>query len=398
MTLRYSYRIYPTPGQRIQLGQTFGCVRFVYNWGLDMRSKGWKDGIRIGYPETSGALTVLKKGTDRLWLNEVSSVPLQQSLRHLQTAFVNFFDKRAAYPSFKKKGGSQSAEYTRSAFSFDPATRIFKVAKIGAVKVKWSRKLPSDPSSVTISRNAAGQYFASFVIEVQDAPWEKTGAVVGIDFGVARLATLSTGERIANPKFGAKYAARLAFLQRRLAKKQKGSQGRRRAKIAVAKLHLKIQNCRKDVIEKLTTDLVRRFDTICIEDLNLRGMVKSHSLARSLHDAAIGMASGLLEQKGARYGRTVVKIDRWFPSSKMCSKCGHLLRDLPLQVRDWICPECGAKHDRDENAAVNILAVGQTVTASGGGVRAKRTSVRGAGPRRNSNLQRGLSPAGIPSL
>jgi len=398
MPLRYNYRIYPTPEQCVQLGQTFGCVRFVYNWGLALRSKGWKDGRRIGYPETDRLLTQLKKEPERIWLNEVSSVPLQQSLRHLQTAFVNFFDKRAGYPTFKKKDGHQSADYTKSAFNFDPATRTFKLAKIGALKVKWSRKLPADPSSVTISRNATGQYFASFVVAVPEVHLEKTGEAVGIDFGVARLATLSTGERIANPKYGSKYASRLATLQRRLARKQKGSNGRYRARVAVAKLHQKILNCRKDVIEKFTTDMVRRFDTLCIEDLNLRGMVKNHCLARSLHDAAIGMASRSLEQKGARYGKAVVKIDRWFPSSKLCSGCGHLLANLPLQVRDWTCPSCGVRHDRDENAAGNILAVGQTVTASGGGVRAKRTSVRGAGPRRSSNLQRGLSPAGIPSL
>lgn len=398
MILRYNYRIYPTADQRKQLGRTFGCTRFVYNWGLSLRSKGWKEGLRIGYPETSSALTALKKEPDRPWLNEVSSVPLQQSLRHLQTAFVNFFDKRAAYPSFRKKAGTQSAEYTKSGFTFDPSTRIFRLAKIGRVKVKWSRNLPSDPSSVTISRNAAGQYFASFVVEVLEAPLARTGAVVGIDFGIARLATLSTGERIANPKHGARYAARLALLQRRLSRKKKGSRGRERARMAVARLHQKILNCRKDAIEKFTTDLVRRFDTIYMEDLNLRSMAQNHSLARSLHDAAIGMASRSLEQKGARFGKTVAKIDRWFPSSKLCSKCGHLLSDLPLQVREWTCPECGTRHDRDENAAVNIAAVGQTVTASGGGVRAKRTSVHEANLLRNSNPQRSISPAGIPSL
>ena len=398
MKLRHNYRIYPTTEQQTLLGQTFGCVRYVYNWGLDLRSKGWKDGLRIGYPKTSAALTALKKDSSVAWLNDVSSVPLQQSLRMLQTAFVNFFDKRTGYPSFKKKGGHAAAEYTKSGFTFDPATREFKVAKIGVLKVRWSRKLPSDPSSVTITKNPAGQYFASFVVEVPEVHLAKTGQTVGVDFGVSRLATLSTGERIANPKHGARFAKRLALLQQRLAKKTKGSKRRERAKLAVAKFHQRISDCRKDTINKFTTDLIRRFDTIYIEDLNLRGMVKNHNLARSLNDAAIGMAVLQLEYKATRYGRTVQKVDRWFPSSKLCSKCGHLLSSLSLGVRDWVCPACGVQHDRDENAALNIQAVGSTVSAHGAGVRAVKTLVLKAIPRRSANQQQGSALAGIPRL
>ena len=398
MKLRFNYRIYPTKEQEILLGQTFGCTRFVYNWGLDLRSKGWKDGLRIGYPETSKTLTELKKDPKYPWLNEVSCVPLQQSLRNLQTAFVNFFDKRNAYPTFKRKDGAQSAEYTKSAFTFDPATRTLKLAKIGVIKAKWSRNLPSDPSSLVISRNTAGQYHVSFVVEIPDVHLEKTGESIGIDFGISRLATLSNGERIANPKYGSKHAKRLALLQRRLARKTKGSNRRKKAKLAVAKLHQKISDSRKDAINKFTTDLVRRFDIIYIEDLNLRGMVKNHNLARSLHDASIGMAVQQLEYKGTRYGRTVQKVDRWFPSSKLCSKCGHLLSSLSLDVREWKCPGCGALHDRDENAACNIRAVGQTVSAHGEGVRAVKTSVLKANPRRSANLQTGSSRAEIPLL
>lgn len=398
MKLRFNYRIYPTKEQEILLGQTFGCARFVYNWGLDLRSKGWKDGLRIGYPETSKALTELKKDPKYPWLNEVSSVPIQQSLRHLQASFLNFFEKRTAYPTFKKKDGPQSAEYMKSAFSFDPATRTLKLAKIGNVKVKWSRNLPSDPSSLVISRNTAGQYHVSFVVEIPDVHLEKTGESVGIDFGISRLAMLSNGERIANPKYGSKHAKRLALLQRRLARKTKGSNRRKKAKLAVAKLHQKISDSRKDAINKFTTDIVKRFDTIYIEDLNLRGMVKNHNLARSLHDASIGMAVQQLEYKCTRYGKTVQKIDRWFPSSKLCSKCGHMLSSLSLSVREWDCPSCGAHHDRDENSACNIKAVGQTVSAHGGGVRAVKTSVLKANPRRSANQKRGSSSAGIPRL
>lgn len=398
MKLRYNYRIYPSKEQQVLLGQTFGCVRYVYNWGLALRSKGWKDGKRIGYPETSAALTVLKQDPTLEWLNEASSVPLQQSLRNLQTAFVNFFDKRASYPSFKKKGGYASAEYTKSGFQFDPSTRTFRLAKIGNIKVNWSRVLPSEPSSVTISRNPAGQYFASFVVETPDLHLPKTGEVVGVDFGIARLATLSTGEQIANPKHGTRFAKRLTLLQRRLSRKTKGSNRRGKAKLAVAKLHQRLADCRKDAINKFTTNLIHRFDTIYLEDLNLRGMVKNHNLARSLNDAAIGMAVLQLEYKATRYGKTIQKVDRWFPSSKLCSKCGHLLSSLPLSVREWDCPGCGAHHDRDKNAACNLQAVGQTVSAHGGGVRAAKTKVLDANPRRSANQQRGSAPAGIPPL
>ena len=397
MQLRYNYRIYPSPEQKVLLGKTFGCTRYVYNWGLALRSTAWLSKVRVGYTETSAELTKLKTKPELEWLNEVSSVPLQQALRHLQTAFVNFFAKRSAYPTFKKKGGHQSAEFTKAAFKFNPDTRAFSLAKMGSLKVKWSRKLPSDPSSVTISKNPAGQYFASFVVEVHDIKLAQTGITVGVDFGIARLATLSTGERIANPKYGAKYEKRLARQQRQLARKQKGSKRRERAKLKVAKIHQKISDSRKDAINKFTTDLIRRFDVIYIEDLNLRGMVKNHNLARSLNDAAIGMATQQLEYKATRYGRTVQKIDRWFPSSKLCSnpKCGHLLSSLSLSVREWDCPKCGAHHDRDENAACNIQAVGQTVSAHGSGVRTKRTTVRSANLSRSANLQRDNTPAGI---
>ena len=395
MKLRFNYRIYPTNEQQELLGQTFGCTRFIYNWGLDLRSKGWKDGVRLGYPDTSKALTELKKDPEKVWLNDVSSVPLQQALRHLQTSFLNFFEKRAGYPTFKKKGGYESAEYTKAAFSFDRATRVLGLAKIGPVKVKWSRSLPSEPSSLTISRNPAGQYFVSFVAEAPEVHLAKTGESIGIDFGISRLATLSNGERIANPKHGAKYSRRLALLQRRLARKTKGSNRRKKAKLAVAKLHQKISDSRKDAINKFTTTMVKKFDAIYIEDLNIRGMVKNHNLARSLNDASIGMAVQQLEYKATRYGRTVQKVDRWFPSSKLCSKCGHLLSSLSLSIREWDCPSCGTHHDRDDNAACNIKAVGQTVSAHGGGVRAIKTSVLKANPRRSANQKRGSSPAGI---
>lgn len=341
----------------------------------------------MGYPATDKALTLLKQQPETVWLNEVSSVCLQQALRDLQVAFSNFFDKRAAYPSFKRKEARQSANYTERGFSFDAERRVLKLAKIGALKVKWSRKRIPHPSSIRLIRTASGKYFVSLVVDVQPAPLPETRESVGIDFGISRLATLNNGERISNPKHGAGWQRRLAFYQKRLARCQKGSKRRLKVKRHVARIHEKIANSRSDTLHKLSTDLVTRFDVICVEDLNLRGMVKNHSLARSLHDASIGAAIRMIEEKAERYGKKMVKIDRWFPSSKTCSDCGHIVEQLPLSVREWTCPECGTIHDRDANAAANILAVGQTVTAHGGTVRRTSAKAEGRKTLRSANRQ-----------
>lgn len=377
MHQRWTYRAYPTAEQEHILARQFGCVRYVYNWALAARTKAFRDGGRMTYKDSDAALTVLKRQPETVWLNEVHSVPLQQALRDLQSAFSAFFDKRAAYPSFKKKGGRATARYTKAGFKLTDGRRL-SIGKLGVLRLRWDRNLPSAPSSVTVIREATGRYYVSFVVDAEVAAKPKTGQSVGIDFGISRLATLSTGETIANPKHSYKRGQRLAFLQRQLARKQKGSKRRALAKRAVARCHDKIANSRKDAINKLTTRLVTEFDVIMIEDLNLRGMVKNHSLARSLSDAGIGMAVQMLEEKAERYGKHVQRVDRWFPSSKMCSCCGHILSALPLSVRDWTCLSCGAIHDRDLNAARNILAVGQTVAAHGDGVRAISASAEGA--------------------
>lgn len=387
MKSRWTFRCYPTQEQVEHLNRTFGCVRFVWNWALRARTDAFRAGERMGYPATDKALTALKATPEHIWLNKVSSVCLQQALRDLQVAFSNFFDKRAAYPNFKRKEARQSANYTERGFTFDTQRRTLKIAKIGAIKVKWSRKHIPHPSSVRLIRTASGKYFVSLVVETQPAPLPKTGEAVGIDFGVARLATLSNGERISNPKHGAKWQRRLAFYQKRLARAKKGSRRREKVKRHVARIHEKIANSRSDTLHKLSTDLVTRFDVICVEDLNLRGMVKNHNLARSLYDASIGTAIRMIEEKAERYGKKVVKVDRWFPSSKTCSGCGHVVEKLPLSVREWTCPECGTIHDRDANAAANILAVGQTVSAHGGTVRRTTAKAVGRKPLRSANLQ-----------
>ena len=387
MKSRWTFRCYPTPEQEQHLARTFGCVRFVWNWALRARTDAFRAGERMGYPATDRALTLLKQQPETAWLNEVSSVCLQQALRDLQVAFSNFFDKRTAYPTFKRKEARQSANYTERGFSFDAELRILKLAKIGAIKVKWSRKTIPHPSSIRLIRTASGKYFVSLVVETRAAPLPETGESVGIDFGVARLATLSNAERVSNPKHGAKWRRRLAFYQKRLARATKGSKRRMKVKRHVARIHEKIANSRSDTLHKLSTDLVTRFDVICVEDLNLRGMVKNHSLARALSDASIGTAIRMIEEKAERYGKTVVKIDRWFPSSKTCSDCGHIVETLPLSVREWTCPECGTIHDRDANAAANILAVGQTVSAHGGTVRRSRAKASERKSPRSANRQ-----------
>lgn len=387
MKTRWTFRCYPTPEQESHLNRTFGCVRFVWNQALRARTDAFRAGERMGYPATDKALTLLKQQPETVWLNEVSSVCLQQALRDLQVAFSNFFDKRAAYPNFKRKETRQSANYTANGFSFNAQTRTLKLAKIGAIKVKWSRKAIPCPSSIRLIRSASGKFFVSLVVESPPVALSKTGEAVGIDFGVSRLATLSNGERISNPKHGVKWQRRLAFYQKRMARCQKGSRRRAHIKQHVAKIHEKIGNSRSDTLHKLSTDLVTRFDVICVEDLNLRGMVKNHSLARSLHDASIGAAIRMIEEKAERYGKTMVKIDRWFPSSKTCSGCGHIVEKLPLSVRQWRCPECGVSHDRDANAAVNILAAGQAVSAHGGTVRRKSVKAGERKSQRSANQQ-----------
>ena len=323
----------------------------------------------MNYAATSRALTALKHEPDYRWLREVSSVPLQQSIRQLQTAFRNFFEKRTRYPKFRKKNGAQSAEYTRSGFRFDLANQRLFIAKIGKLKVKWSRRVPVEPTTVTIIRKPSGRYFVSMVLDLQPAPLPKTGQEVGIDFGIRRLATLSNGETVSNPRYLAKYQRKLARAQKDLSRKKKGSKRYEEARQRVARIHEKIANCRDDHQKQIAWRLFNQFDVVYVEDLNLRGMSKNHTLARSLADASIGSYIRRLETKAAMHGKTVVKVDRWFPSSKMCSQCGTL-HDMPLGKTEMVC-DCGNTMDRDLNAAKNILAVGQTESqnARGDGVR-----------------------------
>ena len=363
----YRFRLYPTPEQEQVLARTFGCARFAYNHMLRLRADAWfSRQERIGYHETSAALTQLKKDPEFAWLNEVSSVPVQQALRHLQTAFANFFAKRAKYPTFKRKDGQQSAEYTTSAFKWDG--KVLKLAKMNKpLDVRFSRTIPraAKVTTITVSKDAAGRYFVSMLCDDTVQPKAEVEGKVGIDLGLTHFAILSTGEKIAAPNTFRKHEAKLAKLQRRLAKKQKGSANRKKARLKVAKLHAKIADSRKDFLHKLSTRLVNENQVIAIETLAVSNMQKNRHLAKSISDAGWAEFVRQLKYKSLWYGRELVGIDRWYPSSKRCSDCGHTVAKMPLNVREWACPECGTVHDRDINAARNVLAAGLAVSALG---------------------------------
>ncbi|NPT42340.1 IS200/IS605 family element transposase accessory protein TnpB [Paraburkholderia sp. 1N] len=363
----YRFRFYPTPGQEAILARTFGCARFAYNHMLRLRTDAWyQRQERVGYHETSAALTALKKTPDHAWLNEVSSVPVQQALRHLQTAFANFFAKRAKYPNFRRKDGPQSAEYTTSAFKWDGAS--LKLAKMDApLAIRWSRTIPkgAQVTTVTVSKDASGRYHVSMLCDDAVSAKPEVSGKVGIDLGLTHFAILSTGEKIAAPNTFRKNEAKLAKLQRRLAKKQKGSANRMKAKLKVARMHARTADSRRDFLHKLSSRLINENQVIAIESLAVSNMQKNRCLAKSISDASWSEFTRQLEYKAQWYGRTLVGIDKWYPSSKRCSDCGHTVVKMPLNIRAWTCPECGSIHDRDVNAARNVLAAGLAASAHG---------------------------------
>ncbi|WP_371577345.1 RNA-guided endonuclease InsQ/TnpB family protein [Streptomyces sp. NBC_01314] len=392
----FKYRFYPDDAQAAELSRTFGCVRKVYNLALEARTIAWyQRQERVNYNVTSAMLTAWKKTEELAYLSDVSSVPLQQCLRHLQGAFTHFFEGRTKYPRFKsRKKSRRSAEYTSSAFRYrDGALTLAKMRE--PLDIVWSRPLPegAQPSTVTVSQDAAARWFVSLLCDDTILPAPATASAVGIDAGITSLATLSTGEKITNPRHERRDRARLAKAQRELSRKEKGSNNRARGRVKVARIHARITDRRRDFLHELTTRLVRENQTVVIEDLSVRNMVKNHTLARAVSDAAWTDMRLMLEYKCAWYGRELVVIDRWFPSSKLCGSCGAVRAKLPLHVREWTCG-CGAVHDRDVNAAKNILAAGLAVSACGGGVRPQRESSRTGRSSMKQEPQR--ATAGIP--
>ncbi len=372
----FKYRFHPTDAQAAELSRTFGCVRKVYNLAPAARADAWTRQERMGYGQTSALLTTWKRTEEPAYLAEVSSVPLQQALRHLQSAFAGFWGKRAKYPRFKSKRKSRaSAEYTRSAFRYaDGHLTLAKMAE--PLDIVWSRPLPAGaaPSTVTVSRDSAGRWFVSLLCEDTPAPMPATTNAVGIDVGLTVLVTLSTGEKISNPRHERRDRDRLARAQRALARKEKGSKNRAKARTRAARIHALVADRRRDHLHKLTTRLVRENQTLVIEDLTVKNLLRNHTLARAVSDAGWRELRSMLEYKAAWYGRVLVTTDRWFPSTRLCSVCGTSADTMPLHVREWTCENCGTTHDRDGNAAINLLAAGPAVAACGAGVRAHRES------------------------
>jgi putative transposase len=385
MEKAYRYRVFPTVEQENLLRRTMGCARLVYNKALAARTEAWYEHQeRVSYSQTSSMLTGWKQQEDLDFLNDVSCVPLQQGLRHLQTAFTNFFAGRAKYPNFKKKHQGGSAEFTKSAFRWKNG-QVFLAKCNEALPIRWSRDVPQGctPSTITVKLDASGRWFASLLVDTNIAQLPKTDQSIGLDMGISSLITTSNGDKVTNPRHFKQLRKKLKRIQKALSRKQKGSNNRDKVRLQVARVHAQITDARKDFLHKLTTQLVRENQTIVVEDLAIKNMVKNHKLALAISDASWGELIRQLAYKCEWYGRELIKIDRWFPSSKRCGNCGHIIDKLPLNIREWECPKCGTNHDRDVNAANNILAAGLAVSVCGATVRPEQSkSVKaGAKPR-----------------
>lgn len=369
--LRYRYRLYPTFGQCQALARAFGCARVVYNDALRRRETAREHGAPLPTAAAlSRALTEAKKTPERAWLSEVSAVVLQQSLRDLEAAYRAFFNglkgKGSAKgpPRFKsRKDGRQALRFTANAgWKITPGGKL-SLPKIGEITLRWSRLLPCTPSTVTVVKDAAGRYFASFVVELGDvrgAP--ETSSEVGIDLGLAHFAVLSDGRKVGSPKFLRRAEKKLRKAQQALCRKRKGSCNREKARRRVARAHAKVADARREFQHRLSTELVRDNQAVYVETLNTKGLARTR-LAKSIHDAGWSTFTTMLEYKAVRYGRTFARVGRFYPSSQLCSVCGRRGGPKSLDVRRWECGGCGVVHDRDVNAARNILAEGRRIVA-----------------------------------
>lgn len=377
MQLRYGFRLYPSASQRMALARAFGCARVVFNDALRVREEAREEGLPfVTSADLSKRLTAAKKTPEQAWLGEVSAVVLQQSLRDLDAAYKNFFDglkgkrPKMGAPRFKSKRDTRQAiRFTRQAFSVQPSGRLH-LARVGEIPVRWSRTLPSAPSSVTVVKDAAGRYFASFTVQTDpsEAP-PGTDGEIGIDLGLTHFAVLSDGRKIDNPRFLRRAEKRLRRSQRELSRKQNGSSNRDKARLKVARAHARVADARREFHHQFSTKLIRENQAVAVEDLAVKGLARTR-LAKSIHDAGWSAFVNMLEYKAARYGRTFAKIGRFEPTSQVCSRCGVKDGPKPLNIRTWTCATCGAVLDRDVNAAVNVAkAAGLAVSACGAQVR-----------------------------
>lgn len=367
MEYSYKFRLYPNQMQKNQIERTFGCCRFVYNHFLAMRKQAYEETKEtLNFFACCKEIPILKKQYD--WLSEVDSTALQSAVRDLDTAYQNFFRrmkrcmKPFGYPLFKsKKSNHQSYKSKCVGTNIKIADeKHIQLPKLGKVKCAISKQVQGRILNATVSRTPSGEYFVALCCtDVAIAPVLKTGAVVGVDLGIKDLAITSDGKKYVNNKYTYQAEKQLARLQRSLSRKSKGSKNRNKARIKVARLQEKVANRRKDTLHKVTTELVRNYDVVCIEDLNAKGMEKNHHLAKSVADASFGEFRRQLEYKAAWCGKRISVIDRFYPSSQLCSCCGtQWAGTKELSVRKWTCPKCGAIHDRDVNAAKNILNEG----------------------------------------
>ncbi|MGD1699715.1 RNA-guided endonuclease InsQ/TnpB family protein [Dapis sp. BLCC M229] len=383
MKARFKYRIYPTPGQKYRLAKLFGCVRVVWNDSLAYCQEKYRSQEKkpSNCELQKQFITQAKKAENREWLSEVSVVPLQQSLNDLNQAYQNFFSstkgKRKGRPvkppKFKSRKSKQTARFTLRGFKIHQ-DKVY-LAKVGKLKIVWSRDLPAAPSSVTVIKDSANRYFLSFVVEIQPEILPQTDNSVGIDLGIKTFATLSNGEKVDAPKPLKKRIEKYRKLSKSLSKKTKGSKRYEKARLRVAKFHAKLKDTRRDFLHNFSTKIIRENQTIVLEDLNVSGMVKNRKLSKAISDLGWRTFRTFLEGKAEKYGRNFRVINRWEPTSQKCSCCGFRGGKLDLQVREWECLNCGAKHDRDENAAINILvAGGQSETLNGRGGKQKTTA------------------------
>jgi putative transposase len=372
--LRYNYRAYPDGTQRHALERAFGCARVVWNDCLRDR----KEAHAAGLPYVKSAelsrlrITQAKRTEERAWLADVSSVVLQQSLRDLDTAYKNFFDsvngerqgRKIGPPRYKsKKDTRQSIRLNTNAFCLQGNGTVY-VAKVGKLKVKWSRRMPAAPTSLTVTKDSSGRYFLSFVVDIEPDILPELEAESGIDLGLSSFAVLSDGRKIDSPRFLRRAEKKLKRLQQDLSRKAKGSKNRAKARIKVAHQHAKVADRRRDWHHKASTQIIRDNQAVYVEDLAVSGLARTR-LAKSVHDAGWSAFVGMLEYKAVKHGRTFAKVDRAFPSSQLCSACGFRDGPKPLHVREWTCGECGTVHDRDHNAARNVLFEGRRIVAAG---------------------------------
>ena len=353
------FRIYPNKEQENLILQTFGCCRLIYNKGLDMRNKAYKNGEKTNYTQTSAMLTSLKKDNNFEFLKLVDSISLQQSLRDLDRAYQNFFKKRAKFPQFKSKHNNhQSYRTLNQGNNISIVDNYLKLPKLGYVKVKQSMEV-DHINNVTIEKTPTGKYYAVLNVDFEPEFKQNNDKSIGIDVGLKEFYTDSNDDKVDNPKYLEKSEKKLKREQRRLSRKQKGSKNRNKQRIRVARVHEKVTNQRNDFLQKESTKLVRENQTIAIEDLNVRGMMHNHRLARAILSVSWSKFFTMLEYKATWYGNTIIRVPTFYPSSQTCSNCGmgnSLVKKL--SVRKWECPFCHTVHDRDYNAAINILTKG----------------------------------------